>query len=46
MGQRQSNIVMDLNEDRLKIIEREPLLPFDFDEEIKNNKLNILKLQS
>ena len=46
MGERQNNIIEELNTDRLKISERTPLVPFDFDEENKNNKINLLRQQS
>lgn len=46
MGEKQTNIIEDLNADRLRIAERAPLLPFDFEEENKHNKISLLRLQS
>ena len=45
-GQKQNNIIDDLNSSRLRITERAPLLPFDYEEESKNNKIGLLRQQS
>ena len=46
MGKKQNNIIDDLNSSRLRITERAPLLPFDYEEESKNNKIGLLRQQS